>query len=41
MPRPPIDLGRKVKDLLTHSGPLPPKAEAPLSHYWRSVSWST
>src|SRR5947209_4869789 len=38
MPRPPIDLGRKVKDILQHVGPLPPEADSPLAHYTRSAT---
>ncbi len=36
MPRPPIDLDRKIRDILTHVVPLPREAEAPLPHYKRS-----
>lgn len=38
MPRPPIDLTRKIKDILQHQGPLPPEAEVPLEHFERSVA---
>lgn len=38
MPRPPIDLPRKIKDILHHCEPLPPEAETPLTHYWRSTA---
>lgn len=36
MPRPPINLGRKIKDILKHAEPLPPEAGTPLAHYRRS-----
>jgi hypothetical protein len=36
MPRPPIDLPRKIKDILTHFVDLPAEAAAPLTHYRRS-----
>jgi hypothetical protein len=36
MPRPPIDLPRKIKDILRHVQPLPPEAGAPLSHHQRT-----
>jgi hypothetical protein len=36
MPRPPIDLNQKVREILSHVGPLPPEADAPLAHYNRS-----
>jgi hypothetical protein len=36
MPRPPIDLHQKVRDILDHVNPLPAEAGAPLSHYNRS-----
>jgi hypothetical protein len=36
MPRPPIDLAQKIRDIITHVDPLPPEAGAPLSHYDRS-----
>lgn len=38
MPRPPIDLSRKIKDILGHVDPLPPEACAPFGHYERSMS---
>ena len=38
MPRPPIDLTRKIKDILQHHGPLPLEAEIPLAHFERSVA---
>lgn len=44
MPRPPIDLARKVKDVVQHVKPLPAEAGTPLAHYrktstdlWNSV----
>jgi hypothetical protein len=36
MPRPRLDLARKVKDILRHVEALPPEAATPLSHYKRS-----
>ncbi len=36
MPRPPIDLSRKIKDILQHVQPLPDEAKAPILHYWRA-----
>jgi hypothetical protein len=38
MPRPPIDLARKVKDILQHVQPLPDEAKAPILHYRRTVA---
>lgn len=36
MPRPPVDLARKVKDLVQHVQPLPAEAATPLAHYRRT-----
>src|SRR5437868_6970063 len=36
MPRPPIDLARKVKDVAQHVQPLPAEAGTPLAHYRRT-----
>jgi hypothetical protein len=36
MPRPPIDLTRKIKDILRHTQPLPDEAKAPILHYRRT-----
>jgi hypothetical protein len=36
MPRPPINLNQKVREILAHVHPLPPEADAPLAHYNRS-----
>src|SRR5262245_377177 len=36
MPRPPIDLHQKVRDVLAHVNPLPAEAGTPLAHYQRS-----
>ena len=36
MPRPPIDLPSKIRNILAHVEPLPPEAGNPLSHYRRS-----
>jgi hypothetical protein len=36
MPRPPIDLHRKVRDILGHIAPLSAEAATPLAHYNRS-----
>lgn len=36
MPRPPVDLSRKIKDLVQHARPLPDEAKAPILHYWRT-----
>jgi hypothetical protein len=36
MSRPPIDLTRRIKDILQHTTPLPAEASAPLSHYRRT-----
>lgn len=38
MPRPPVDLSRKIKDILGHVEDLPEEAAAPLSHYKRSAA---
>jgi hypothetical protein len=38
MARPPINLGRKIRDILKHVEPLPPEAGTPLSHYRRSAT---
>lgn len=42
MPRPPIDLGTKLREIPLHVEDLPAEAERPLSHYRRSASdlWS-
>jgi hypothetical protein len=37
MARPPVDLGRKIKDILQHVGPLPEEAETPIAHYRRTA----
>jgi hypothetical protein len=37
-PAPPINLGRKIRDILKHVEPLPPEAGTPLSHYRRSAT---
>jgi hypothetical protein len=36
MPRPPIDLARKVKDILLHTEALPDEARSPILHYRRT-----
>jgi hypothetical protein len=36
MPRPPIDLARKMKEILHHVQPLPDEAKAPILHYGRT-----
>lgn len=36
MPRPPINLHQKVRDILGHVDPLPPEADTPLTHFRRS-----
>ena len=36
MPRPPIDLARKIKDILLHTEPLPDEAKSPILHYGRT-----
>jgi len=43
MPRPPIDLARKIKDILRHVQPLPAEAGSPLLHYNRTSAdiWSS
>jgi len=38
MPRPPVDLTRKIKDILLHVQPLPDEAKAPILHYRRTVA---
>jgi hypothetical protein len=38
MPRPPIDLHQKVRDLLTHVGPPPPESDRPLDHFEHSAN---
>jgi hypothetical protein len=38
MPRPPIDLSRKIKDILQHVLPLPYEARAPILHYQRTAT---
>src|SRR5437763_834935 len=43
MPRPPIDLTRKIKDILHHVEPLPDEARAPILHYRQTGAaiWSS
>jgi hypothetical protein len=36
MPRPPLNLHRMVREILSHVDPLPPEAGIPLAHYTRS-----
>lgn len=36
MARPPIDLSRKIKDVVRHVQPLPDEAKAPILHYRRT-----
>ncbi|MFO0843420.1 MAG: hypothetical protein U0797_13645 [Gemmataceae bacterium] len=36
MPRPPINLNQKVREILAHVDPLPPEADTPLAHFNRS-----
>jgi len=36
MARPPIDLARKVKDIVQHVQPLPAEADTPIAHYRRT-----
>jgi hypothetical protein len=36
MSRPPIDLARKIKDVLLHTEPLPDEAKSPILHYRRT-----
>jgi hypothetical protein len=38
MPRPPVDLTRKIKDIVQHVQPLPDEATAPILHYQRTTS---
>lgn len=38
MARPPLDLARKIKDILGHVGELPAEASAPLPHYERTAT---
>lgn len=38
MPRPPIDLHRKVRELLQHTSSLLPLADRPLQHFEQSVN---
>lgn len=38
MPRQPLDLERKIKDILQHVGNLPVEADSPLAHYDRTSS---
>jgi hypothetical protein len=38
MPRPPVDLVRKIKDICQHVQPLPDEAIAPILHYKRTCS---
>ncbi len=38
MPRPPLDLSRKIKDILRHTQPLPDEAKAPILHYRQTVA---
>jgi hypothetical protein len=33
MPRPTLDLARKIKDILWHTEPLPDEAKSPILHY--------
>lgn len=43
MPRPPIDLARKIKDILLHTQTLPDEAKSPILHYGRTGTdiWNT
>ena len=43
MPRPPIDLSRKITDILKHVRDLPVEASSPLAHYQRTGTdvWNT
>lgn len=43
MPRPPIDLPRRIKDILHHVQDLPAEASSPLAHYKRTSTdiWNT
>ena len=43
MPRPIVDLARRIKDILGHAQPLPDEAKAPILHYGRTVAdiWGT
>jgi len=38
MPRPPIDLARKIKDILQHVQELPDDAQSPILHYRRNAA---
>jgi hypothetical protein len=38
MARPPLDLGRRIKDILRHTQPLPEEAKAPILHYRQRVA---
>ena len=38
MPRPPVDLARKIKDIVQHVETLPEEALAPIRHYQRTIS---
>ncbi|MBI3821841.1 MAG: hypothetical protein HY289_04070 [Planctomycetes bacterium] len=43
MPRPPVDLARKIKDIVKHVQPLPEEASAPILHYHWTIAdiWTT
>lgn len=36
MPRLPVNLHQKVREILPHVDPLPPEADTPLAHFARS-----
>jgi hypothetical protein len=38
MPRPPINLHQKVREVLQHTSPLPPEADRPIQHFERSLN---
>src|SRR5947199_9988593 len=38
MPRPPINLAQKIRDILRHVQPLPDEAKVPILHYGRTVA---
>lgn len=38
MPRPPINLHKKVREVLQHTAPLPPQADCPIQHFEASVN---
>ena len=38
LPRPPIDLHQKVREVLQHTSPLLPQADCPIEHFERAAN---